>query len=262
MRCERISRIAWTRPVLTVPFRPLCSSAPRVCSAAALIFGNSIRPRAGVSLPLHQILDALDGFPKPVVAAIQGFALGGGLELALACHYRVADKSARVGLPEVKIGLLPGAGGTQRLPRVIGVEKAADLVVSGDMVGGDKLVALGICSELLDGDFLEGACAFAAKMAATGERPRVRDLNVTAVEDGFFEARRQEIAKRWRGYPAAAACLACIEAAATMDFDDGLAFERAEFQKLLASPGICCVAPCLLCRTPMFQDTGRAPRDC
>src|SRR5271168_3820577 len=126
---------------------------------------------------LHEALRSLENSAKPIVAAIFGTALGGGLEVALACHYRVAVATAKVGLPEVKLGILPGAGGTQRLPRLIGVEAALDLIVSGDPVPAPHAAKLGVIDEIVEGDLLEGALAFARKLIAQKAPPRkIRDL--------------------------------------------------------------------------------------
>src|SRR5213595_59634 len=113
---------------------------------------------------LHSVLDLIEGSPKPVVAAIHGTALGGGLEVTLACHYRVGVKDARFGLPEVKLGLLPGAGGTQRLPRVVGAPKALQMIVSGDPIGADEARMHGLIDALVDGDLTAAGVAFADKV--------------------------------------------------------------------------------------------------
>ncbi len=208
--------------------------AQRVFSAGADIREFNT-PKSSAEPTLHQILSALEDFPKPVVAAVHGVAMGGGLELALACHYRVAAKGASIALPEVKLGLLPGAGGTQRLPRVIGVERAANMIVTGDAAKSEDLAALGLFSEIIEGNLSDGACAFARNVAAGGELPRVRDLTPEPAAAGFFDKMRSGLEKRWRGYPAPLACLACVEAAVTMPFDEGLAFERERFKTLMAS---------------------------
>src|SRR5262249_5305680 len=126
---------------------------------------------------LHQVLDAIEASPKPVVAAIHGTALGGGLEVTLACHYRVGVKSARFGLPEVKLGLLPGAGGTQRLPPVVGPQKALQMIVSGDPIGAEEALKTGLIDEIADGDLTAAAVAFAEKVVRD-KRPlkKIRDL--------------------------------------------------------------------------------------
>src|ERR671931_2896665 len=126
---------------------------------------------------LHEVLDLIEGSPKPVVAAIHGTALGGGLEVALACHYRVGVKTARFGLPEVKLGLLPGAGGTQRLPRVVGVEKALQMIVSGEPIGADEARTHGLIDAIVEGDLTTAGAAFAEKVVSE-RRPlkKIRDL--------------------------------------------------------------------------------------
>jgi len=137
--------------------------------------------------PLHDVLDDIENSSKLIVAAIHGTALGGGLEVTLCCHYRFAVPSALVGLPEVKLGLLPGAGGTQRLPRLVGVPKALDLVTSGAFVPAPQALELGIIDEMGD-DLLEGAVAYAEKLVAEGAPLRkIRDLPCQA-EDGVFDA--------------------------------------------------------------------------
>src|ERR1700740_2203164 len=125
---------------------------------------------------LHDVIAAIEAMPKPVIAALHGTALGGGFELALACHFRVAIAGARVGLPEVKLGLLPGAGGTQRLPRLVGPEKALRMIVTGDPIGAREALADGIVDEIVDGDLTAGAITFARRVVAENRRLRlVRD---------------------------------------------------------------------------------------
>src|SRR6185369_2800863 len=119
--------------------------------------------KAGAEPALAQVIRALEASTKPVVAAIHGMALGGGLELALGCHFRVAVAGAKIGLPEVKLGLLPGAGGTQRLPRVVGLETAVNMIVSGEPVPSEQLAKTALFDEMIEGDLLAGATAFARK---------------------------------------------------------------------------------------------------
>jgi 3-hydroxyacyl-CoA dehydrogenase len=190
---------------------------------------------------LHGVLAAIESSPKPVVAAIHGTALGGGLEVALACHYRVAAKAARFGLPEVKLGLLPGAGGTQRLPRVVGVEKALSMIVSGDMIGSADALANGLVDEVADGDHAAAAVAFAAKVVAEN-RPlrKIRDLDdkLAAVrgKPEVFAAFRKSVARQTRGFRAPENCIKAVEAAVSLPFDQGLARERELFAELMSSP--------------------------
>lgn len=185
-------------------------------------------------LPLgSRTYDVLDASPKPVVAAIHGYALGGGLENAMACHYRIAVPSAKVGLPEVLIGILPGGGGTQRLPRLAGPEVALDLIVSGRHVPAPEARKLGILDEVLpDGaDLRSAAVAFARKIADTRPLPRVRDKEAKA-DPSIFEAKRKSIARRARNQKAPYNCIAAVEAACTLPFDQGLQREQDLFAEL------------------------------
>lgn len=212
-----------------------------ICAGKTFIAGADIaefdQARSGLTLP--QVQQRIEDAAKPVIAAIHGTALGGGLEVALVCHYRVAVPSAKCGLPEVNIGLLPGAGGTQRLPRIVGVEKALEMVTSGVHVRAKDALAMGLVDELVAEDGLRaGAIAFARKVVAEG-RPlrKVRDLNekVEAARgkpELFVEFRRAN-ARKFRGFQAPEANIRCIEAAVAMPFDDGLAFERKLFEELM-----------------------------
>jgi 3-hydroxyacyl-CoA dehydrogenase len=176
--------------------------------------------------------DKLDASPKPVVAAIHGYALGGGLENAMACHYRIAVPSAKVGLPEVQIGILPGGGGTQRLPRLAGVQVALDMITSGRHVPATEAKALGIIDEVLPegADLRSSAIAYARKIAAVRPLPRVRDKTVTA-EPGVFDAMRKSIARKARNQKAPYNCIAAVEAS-TGDFDAGIRRESELFLEL------------------------------
>ncbi|MFP6706787.1 MAG: 3-hydroxyacyl-CoA dehydrogenase NAD-binding domain-containing protein [Alphaproteobacteria bacterium] len=185
--------------------------------------------------PLHDVLHDIENSSKLIIAAIHGTALGGGLEVTLCCHYRYAVPAALVGLPEVKLGLLPGAGGTQRLPRLVGVPKALDLVTSGDFVPAPQALELGIIDEM-GGELLEGAVAYAEKLVADGAPLRkIRDIPCQA-EDGVFEAYRKANARKFRGFLAPWKNIDCIEAAATLDFDAGMARERELFNDCMISP--------------------------
>jgi 3-hydroxyacyl-CoA dehydrogenase len=185
--------------------------------------------------PLHDVLHDIENSSKLIIAAIHGTALGGGLEVTLCCHYRYAVPAALVGLPEVKLGLLPGAGGTQRLPRLVGVPKALNLVTSGDFVPAPQALELGIIDEM-GGELLEGAVAYAEKLVADGAPLRkIRDMPCQA-EDGVFEAYRKANARKFRGFLAPWKNIDCIEAAATLDFDAGMARERELFNDCMISP--------------------------
>ncbi len=177
---------------------------------------------------LHPALDAIENFPKSVVMAIHGSALGGGLELAMAGHYRLATADAQVGQPEVKIGLIPGAGGTQRLPRLAGLGRAAAMCASGDPIPAREALAAGILDRIVEGDLLEAAIAFARE--APGPR-RTRDLPVRGVVQEVAAAR----AKLRRGLLAPALALDAVEAAATLPFDEGIRKEAALFERCLFS---------------------------
>src|SRR5688572_25838728 len=181
--------------------------------------------------------DVLDESAKPVVAAIHGYALGGGLEHALACNYRVAVPSAKVGLPEVLIGILPGGGGTQRLPRLIGPKAAMEMIVSGRHVPAEEAKKLGIVDEIVDEKDLRGAAIrYAKSVADKRPLPRVRDktdrLAEAKADPGMFETMRKSIARKARNQKAPYHCIACVEAAVTQPFDEGVATERKLFAEL------------------------------
>jgi 3-hydroxyacyl-CoA dehydrogenase len=204
----------------------------------SFIAGADIRqfgkPRA---MPKRPVQEVLDGGTKPVVAAIHGYALGGGLEIALACHYRIAVPGAKVGLPEVLIGILPGGGGTQRLPRLIGPKAAMEMIVSGRHVPASEARTLGIIDEIVSGeDLLKEAIAYARRIADGRPLPRVRDkterLAEAKADPGMFEAMRKKIARKARNQQAPYHCIACVEAAVSQPFDDGLKTERKLFAEL------------------------------
>ena len=204
------------------------------CAGATFIAGADIsefgKPPRGPDF--NAVLNSIEAASKPVVAAIHGTALGGGLETALVCHYRVAVPSAKLGVPEVKLGLLPGAGGTQRLPRVVGVEAAATMTSTGDPLPASKAKELGLVDELAGEDSLAAdAIAFARAKIADGPRP-TRERPVFG-DVAVIEQLKAKNAKRWRGFEAPYANLACVEAATRLPFDEGLAFEREQFMKLM-----------------------------
>ncbi|HWA13494.1 MAG TPA: 3-hydroxyacyl-CoA dehydrogenase NAD-binding domain-containing protein [Burkholderiales bacterium] len=185
---------------------------------------------------LPDALAYMDTVTKPIVAAISGPTMGGGLELALACHYRVALTGAQIALPEVKLGILPGAGGTQRSPRLMGVQKALDFMVSGDPISSEQAKESGLVDEVVTGDLRAAALSFANKLLKEGQGVRRASALTAAVEGdpaAFFAAARSRIAKAWRGYPAPLAICACVEAATSMPFGKGVNFERQQFEKLV-----------------------------
>jgi 3-hydroxyacyl-CoA dehydrogenase len=191
-------------------------------------------------LNLQEVLTAMDNCGKPIVAAIHGTAFGGGLETAMAAHYRVAVPRAQVGQPEVKLGLIPGAGGTQRLPRLAGVEKALEMCVFGEPISGEEARAFGIVDRVVEGDLLEGAVAFCRELIAGQATPRrARDLRDKLGDPQknatLFAAAREQAKKRMRGQPAPQAAVEAIEAACTLPFDEGLAREAELFKQCLFS---------------------------
>ncbi|MBL8532613.1 MAG: enoyl-CoA hydratase/isomerase family protein [Betaproteobacteria bacterium] len=187
---------------------------------------------------LRDVLFYMDTVTKPMVAAIAGPTMGGGLELALGAHYRCAITGAQIGLPEVKLGILPGAGGTQRLPRLIGAKTALEMIITGDPVSTEKAHELGIVDEIVTGDLRAAAVAFANKVSKEGRPIRRASALTAAVEgdvDAFFAAARQRIAKEYKGYPAPLVCMECVEAAVRKPFAEGIKFERDGFEKLVAT---------------------------
>jgi 3-hydroxyacyl-CoA dehydrogenase len=179
---------------------------------------------------LRDAIDALDASRKPVVAALAGQCLGGGLELAMACNYRVAGPSAQVGQPEIKLGFPPGAGGTQRLPRLAGAEAALGMILEGSPVTSAKAHALGVIDAIIEGDLLAGAVSFAKDRIAAGVLPRARDKTVVLKDPGLFAKARAEAGKRRQASEAALACINCVEASTTKPFDQGVAYERELFE--------------------------------
>jgi 3-hydroxyacyl-CoA dehydrogenase len=184
--------------------------------------------------PGSRTYDVLDRGEKPVVAAIHGYALGGGLENALACHYRIAVPGAKIGLPEVQIGILPGGGGTQRLPRLVGPKVALEMITSGRHVPAPEALQLGILDEVLPdgGDLRSSAVAYARRVADVRPLPRVRDRNVPVDDPGVFDAMRKSIARRARNQKAPYRCIEAVEAACTLPFDEGVAREAEFFAEL------------------------------
>jgi 3-hydroxyacyl-CoA dehydrogenase len=197
-------------------------------------FGKITSGGKRTSIGLNEVLEKVENCSKPVIAAIEGHAFGGGLETAMACHYRVAAPSAQVGQPECKLGIIPGAGGTQRLPRLAGVAKAVEMCAFGDPVKAGDAVKLGILDQLIDGDMLAGAVAFAREAAG---RPlvRTRDKNDKLSETFDFSAARKAAAKRSRNLMAAQKAIDAVEAATKLPFDEGLAEEQKLFMECLYS---------------------------
>ena len=197
-------------------------------------------PKAIAEPNLLSLIRLLEGSAKPVVAAINGTCMGGGLELALGCHYRLAAPKVPVALPEVKLGLVPGAGGTQRLPRVLGVETALNMIVSGEPVMSDVLAGLPgqkLFDRIADGDVLAAAIAFAAEVADRRPLPLVRDLQaVHPNADAYLQFARNTVKAMAKNFPAPARCVDCVEQSVKAKFDDGMRYEREAFMALMFTP--------------------------
>jgi len=216
------------------------SSIVLACDGRTFIAGADITEfgKPPTEPGLHEVIGTIESSNKPVVAAIHGTALGGGLETALGCHYRVAVASAKVGLPEVKLGLLPGAGGTQRLPRVVGVPMALTMIAGGAPIGAKKALEAGLVDEIIDGDLTDGAIEFAKKVVAEG-RPLVKisDQNSKLEEarknPALFDDFRKSIARKARNFEAPENCIKAVEGAVNLPFNEGLKRERELFMELM-----------------------------
>ncbi|KWZ37073.1 3-hydroxyacyl-CoA dehydrogenase NAD-binding domain-containing protein [Burkholderia semiarida] len=195
-------------------------------------------PKALQEPTLHTVIRAVEASAKPVVAALHSVVMGGGLELALGAHYRVAAPGAQVALPEVKLGLLPGAGGTQRLPRAVGLETALNMIVSGAPVPSEQLAKSGLFDEMADGDLLDAAVAFARKVGAQkGPHPRVRDRKIVHENAaGFIQFARNSARAAAPNFPAPHKCIDAIEAGVLNGFDKGSIAEREGFVALMMTP--------------------------
>ncbi len=195
-------------------------------------------PKARAEPTLHTLIDMVEASDKPVIAAIGGLCMGGGLELSLGCHFRVAGASASIALPEVKLGILPGAGGTQRLPRAVGLETALNMIVSGASVPARELRATALFDDVIEGDALAPAVVFARSVTADN-RPRKRLRDVMLAEpnaEAFLAFARNTVATVSKGYPAPLKCIDAVEAAVTRPFEDGMRIEREIFFGLLQTP--------------------------
>lgn len=207
---------------------PTIAAAVLRCEGRTFIAGADIRefgqPPKEPMLP--EVIVRIEACSKPIVAAIHGTALGGGLEVAMACHYRVATTDAKLGLPEVKLGLLPGSGGTQRLPRLVGVKQALEMITSGNPIGVAAAESFGLVDRVVDADLEAAAMEFAAEV----ETPRrTSELKVEPVADGFFDEFRKSIARRTRGQNAPERIVRCVEATLSGSFDEGVKLERELF---------------------------------
>jgi 3-hydroxyacyl-CoA dehydrogenase len=210
----------------------LCAGSTFIAGADITEFG---RPPLEPYLP--DLLNEIEASAKPVVAAIHGTALGGGFETAIASHYRIALDSAKVGLPEVKLGLFPGAGGTQRVPRLAGVTAAVGLMASGEPVAAARAAELGLVDKVVSGDLREEALAYArALVAEQAPVRRTRDLGVVPVDDAVLDELQKQVAKGAKGQIAPLKMLEAVRGALTLPFDEGLARERSLFSELMRGP--------------------------
>lgn len=195
------------------------------------------RPPADPWLPA--VVDQIEASTIPVIAAIHGTALGGGLETAMACHYRIAAKDSRLGLPEVNLGILPGAGGTQRAPRLMGLEAALELMISGKPITAPQALAAGLVDRIAEGDLLQAAMVWAGELAAQSAEPRRSSelsVDTSKIAADYFDQYRQAVKKKTRGLPAPQAIIDCAEMATKATYAEGCALERESFTQLVNSP--------------------------
>ena len=186
---------------------------------------------------LPEVVDAIEACEKPVVAALHGTALGGGFEVALGSHYRISLKSARIGLPEVKLGLLPGAGGTQRTPRLAGIRAAMDLMTSGTPIAATAALEAGLIDRVVEDDLQSAAIAFARELVETDAAcRRTSEIEAPEEQPEVFAAYREQLAKKASGQLAPQRIVDCVEAACRLTFEEGSAFERDAFAECMASP--------------------------
>ena len=208
------------------------------CIGRTFIAGADIREFGRPPEPpyLPDVVALIEASDKPVVAAMHGTALGGGLEVALGCHYRIAAGSASLGFPEVNLGLLPGASGTQRLPRLIGAERALDMMLSGKPVNAQTALDYGLIDQIIEDDNLQDAAIeFATSQIANGPR-RIREMTVPDVDSDLFEKTRAGIARKTRGLISPEKIIRCVELSTQVDFDEGLKAERDLFVECKDSP--------------------------
>src|SRR5207302_5698522 len=203
-------------------------------------FGKITSGQKKRDVGLQPMLQALEDCPKPVVCAIHGTACGGGLETAMACHYRVAVPRAQLGQPEIKLGIIPGAGGTQRLPRLVGVAKAVEMCAEGNPITAQEALKLGLVDHLIEGDLLPGAIAFSRGIAAkplrkTRERNEKDQLGNPEQNASVFAAAREKAHTKQRGMTAPLAAIDAVEAATRLSFEEGCQLERKLFDDCLFS---------------------------
>src|SRR4051794_12339383 len=218
-----------------------CAAVVLVCAGRTFISGADIREfgqkMEGPSL--NEINDLFENRSKPVVAAIHGVAFGGGLELAMGCHFRIAASDAKLGQPEVKLGLIPGGGGTQRLPRAIGPARAVQMIVTGDPIGADEALQLGLVHEVFEGEAVEAGVSFAQKVLSERRPLRsLRDddskLQAARADRSILTKAAAEAMKRNRGLQAPAACVEAVAWCLDVPFDEAIKRERDLFTRLMA----------------------------
>jgi 3-hydroxyacyl-CoA dehydrogenase len=210
-----------------------------ICAGRTFIAGADIKEFGGPMLPpeLRNVLTEFESLPQPVVVALHGTALGGGVEVALAGHYRIADKGAKLGFPEITLGVVPGAVGTQRLPRLVGAEKALGMFLDGKPVGAEEAKTLGLIDEVVEGDLRAAGIAYAKKLVAEGKGPRrVRDNKVTPLTEAQIAAIRAQAGKMHKGVITPELDIAAVRASWELPFEQGLAVERAISDGSLQTP--------------------------
>ena len=217
-----------------------CRALVLVCAGRTFIAGADItefgKPPLAPSLP--DVLDALEALPKPVVVAIHGTALGGGLETAMAGHYRIADARAKLGLPEVKLGLLPGAGGTRRAPRLMGIKAALDLMTDGAPISASAAISSGLVDRIAEGELLSAALAYARELLAAGAPPRPTSAiapDLEGFDSNWFGARKAALAKAARGRTAPQRIVDALEIGVTLSAQDAARRTREMFLEMVAS---------------------------
>ena len=209
------------------------------CEGRTFIAGADIREfgKPPLAPDVPELIELIDQAPKPVIAAMHGTALGGGLELALACHYRVCVASTKLGLPEVTLGLLPGAGGTQRLPRLVGAAVALDMIIGGGMISAEHAQRVGLVDGVVDGDLLPFALKLATRVLLEGRPlPRVSQRSVRLEDPNLFADYGRRVALEQRGFLAPLRCIDAVRAAVELPFEQGLERERKLFTELMDSP--------------------------
>ena len=256
------------RGVEAAEANPAVKAIVIICAGRTFIAGADIsefgKPPAAPFLP--DVLDTIENASKPVVAALHGTALGGGFEVALTAHYRIAVPSAKCGLPEIKLGLIPGAGGTQRLPRLIGVEKALDVILSGMPFGAREAKEWGVVDELAEeGKLQEFALAFARRLVAENAplkkvRDRFEKLEPARGHPENFEAIRNANARKFRGFEAWLKAIELVKNAVDLPFDEGVVEGTRDVHSAARDHAIQGAAACVLRRAPGGQDRRRRPR--